>query len=189
MEKIETKKQLQEWLEVELAQYGRKSKLDFLQHSEHAVLRKHQRLLRFTEYYMNSGSKILSKWYLFRLRKIQLKHSIHIPPNCCGKGFKLMHVGPILINGNAQVGQNCVFHINTALVASGPSDDTPVLEDGVVVGIGAVVMGGIHIARNIAIGANSVVNKSFYEENIAIAGVPARKVSQNGRLEWNKKGK
>ena len=82
---------------------------------------------------------------------------------------------------------NCSIHINTAFVAQGVSNEVPTLGDGVVVGVGAVLMGGIHIANNVAIGANAVVNKDVLEENIAVAGVPAKKISNSGRLEWNKK--
>ena len=49
------------------------------------------------------------------------------------------------------------------------------------------MLGGVYITDGIAIGANSLVNKSFYEENIAIAGNPARKISNNGSNTWNKK--
>ena len=97
-----------------------------------------------------------------------------------------MHLGSILINENAVVGKNCSFHINTALVAGGRDGGSPVLDDGVVLGVGAVVLGGVHIAENVAIGANAVVNKSFEEADIAIAGVPARKISSNGRTSWNR---
>ena len=41
---------------------------------------------------------------------------------------------------------------------------------------GAKIYGNIIIANNIAIGANAVVNKSFEEENILIAGNPAKKI-------------
>ena len=44
------------------------------------------------------------------------------------------------------------------------------------IGVGAVIIGNIEIADNIIIGANAVVNKSFKEEGITIAGVPARKI-------------
>lgn len=37
------------------------------------------------------------------------------------------------------------------------------------------MLGDVRLADNIAVGANAVVNKSFDEENIAIAGVPAKK--------------
>lgn len=45
---------------------------------------------------------------------------------------------------------------------------------------GAKLFGAIEVADHIQIGANAVVNKSFTEEGISIAGVPARKVSDNG---------
>ena len=60
----------------------------------------------------------------------------------------------------------------------------PKIGNNVVIGVGAVVLGDIHIADGIAIGANAVVNKSFGEPSIAIAGVPAKKISNNGRLTW-----
>ena len=98
-----------------------------------------------------------------------------------------MHLGPILINGRARLGEDCTVHINTALVARGTDNSVPTLGNGVVIGIGSVIVGGVYIADNIAIGACSMVNKSFDEPNIAIAGVPAKKISDNGRLTWNKK--
>ena len=153
--------------------------------SESDILRKHQILLRKTEYYSNAGNKIIAKLYKLRLALMQNRYAIHIPINTCGRGLKLMHVGPILINGRVSIGQNCVLHINTALVAGGTNDEVPHLGDGIVVGVGAVILGGVNIADNIAVGANAVVNKSFDESDIAIAGVPAHKVSNNGRTKWN----
>ena len=41
------------------------------------------------------------------------------------------------------------------------------------------MFGKIKIGDNTAIGANSVVNKSFEEGNCTIAGVPAKKISDN----------
>lgn len=56
----------------------------------------------------------------------------------------------------------------------------PHIGNNVFIGPGAVIVGDIKIADNIAIGANSFVNKSFLEEGITIARVPARKVSDKG---------
>ncbi|HEY3363291.1 MAG TPA: hypothetical protein VGK06_16105 [Methanosarcina sp.] len=50
----------------------------------------------------------------------------------------------------------------------------------VYIGPGAKIFGNIVIADNIAIGANSVVNKSFYERGISIAGIPAKKINTKG---------
>lgn len=63
----------------------------------------------------------------------------------------------------------------------------PHIGNNVVIGVGAVVLGDTYIADGIAVGANAVVNKSFEEPNIAIAGVPARKISNNGRYKWQGK--
>ena len=41
------------------------------------------------------------------------------------------------------------------------------------------IIGKVTIASDIAIGANSVVTKSFEEGGITIAGVPAEKISDN----------
>lgn len=186
-DRIKTKADLKDWLSYELCKYGKGGIKAFLAGDERWILRRHQILLRKTEYYINSKNKVMSLLYKMRLNRLQNKYALHIPPNCCGKGLKVMHIGPILINQNARLGKNCALHINTAIVADGLDSSVPTLEDGVVVGVGAVVLGGIRIAKNVAIGANAVVNKDVTEENIAVAGVPAKKISNNGRLEWNKK--
>ena len=182
---IQTREQLNEWIKYEKNQYGNRSFLHMVfPVSERDVLQKHQIVLRKAEYYTNRGKKILRVLYKIRLLRIQNRYALHIPMNCCGKGLKIMHVGPILLNGRASVGENCAFHINSALVAKGVSDDAPVLGNNVVVGVGAVVVGGVVVADSVAIGANSVVTKDICEQNIAIAGAPAKKVSDNGRLKW-----
>lgn len=185
---IQSKQDLKNFLNIEKEKYGRKSiKAPLICIGERSYLWKHNVLLRKTEYYVNTGNKLMGIIYKVLLSRFQIKHQIHIPINTFDCGLKLMHLGPILVNGNVRGGKNVSLHINTSLVAGGTNDGTPVLGDGVVVGVGAVLLGDIRLAKNIAVGANAVVNKSFDEENIAIAGVPAKKVSSNGRLEWNKK--
>lgn len=63
----------------------------------------------------------------------------------------------------------------------------PQIRNDVIMGVGSVVLGNISIADGVAIGANAVVTKSVEETNIAVAGVPAHKVSNNGKLSWNRK--
>jgi serine O-acetyltransferase len=57
---------------------------------------------------------------------------------------------------------------------------TPKIGDNVYIGPGAKIFGDIEIADGIAIGANSVVNRSFTEPNIGIAGIPAKKINDKG---------
>lgn len=48
------------------------------------------------------------------------------------------------------------------------------------IGPGAKIYGDIKIVDGIAIGTNAVVNESFLEPNITIAGIPDKKVSEKG---------
>lgn len=184
--RIQSKSDLKEFLEKELSYYSKNPIVNFLKFGEGAILRHHQLLLRRTEYFVNTGKKIRALLYRIRLSRWQNKYAIHIPINCCGKGLRIMHVGPILINLKATLGENVALHINTSIVAGGNTSFAPAIGNGVVIGVGAVVLGGITLADNIAVGANAVVNKDFLEENIAIAGVPAKKISDNGRTSWAK---
>lgn len=184
METIKTKQQLKDWLKLELSRYGKFGLKDIILKPENYILRKHQIILRKAEYYTNTNNQIMRAIYLAKLYRIQNKFGIHIPVNTCGKGLKIMHVGPVLINPNATLDENCSLHINTAIAAKGLDDKAPKLGKGVVVGVGAVILGGIKIANNVAIGANSVVTKNILEEDIAVAGVPAKKISDNGRSKW-----
>ena len=116
--------------------------------------------------------------------KMSFLYGIHIPVNVCGRGLKIMHLGSVMINSMSDVGENCVFHANTALVARGHGAGAPQMGNGVVVGTHAVIVGGVKIGNNVAIGANALVNKSFEEDNITIAGVPAKKISDHGSDMW-----
>lgn len=183
-DKILTKEDLLEWLKYEKSRYTKYNKIRPF--TEVYYLWKHQKLLRKTEYFINSHHRILAILYKMKLYKFQNKYCLHIPCNTCGKGFKLMHLGPVLINGKARIGENVSIHLYTGIVAGGVSDDAPIIGNGCVIGIGSKIVGKVKIADYVAIGANAVVTKDCLEENIAIAGVPAKKVSSNGALEWNK---
>ncbi len=146
---------------------------------------KFQRLLRKAEYYHNCKKSFIHKFYLkyiffrFHLMSIHLGYSI--PINVFGPGLCIAHVGTIVVNKDARVGENCRIHVCTN-IGSGRGDvfSAPKIGNDVYVGPGAKIFGGIVIADNIAIGANSVVNKSFYEKGISIAGVPAKKINNKG---------
>ena len=182
---IRNKKELREYLLYELKHYEN-VKFEFLEITEFQIIKKFLKLLRKTEFYINTNKKIRAFLYKIRLKRMQNKYALQIPINVFDKGLRIMHVGPILVNGNAKVGKDCVLHMNTAIVAGGRDNRAPILKDNIVLGVGAVILGGVIIESNNVIGANAVVNKSFEEKNIAIAGVPAKKISNNGKCSWNK---
>lgn len=160
---------------------------EFFLYGEKDILRKYQVLLRKEEYHFNTKHKLRSFIYHLKVNRLGNKYGLHIGVNTCGKGLKIMHLGSVLINDNARVGENCRFHINTALVAGGTNDYAPQLGNNIVIGVGATILGKVRIANGVAIGAGAVVNKDVFEENIAVAGVPAKKISNNGTFSWCKK--
>lgn len=107
----------------------------------------------------------------------------NIPINCIDKGFVLFHIGSVLINAE-NIGKNFLCNVNVAMIAGGHDNGHPTIGDNVVIGYGSVVCGNVKIANGVAIGACSFVNKSFSEENICIAGSPAKKISNNGSKTW-----
>lgn len=187
--RIKTKEDLRDWLDLELKRYpnyGRYRIYNILLMSENAVLRRHQILLRKTEYHINRGHRFLTRIYRMRLELFQMKWRIHIPPNVFGRGLRVMHVGEMHINGKARAGENCTVHAHTSLAAAGFNDGVPTIGSGVVLFMGAIVAGDVHIADNVVIGANSVVTRSIEEENVTVAGNPAKIVSHKGRIEMEK---
>jgi serine O-acetyltransferase len=143
---------------------------------------KFQKTLRKMEYYQNCKTGVFDKiiYYLlkYRFRKISLKLGFSIPPNVFGPGLAIVHYGTIVINSNTKVGKNCRIHACTNIGASGGRPEAPQIGDNVYIAPGAKIYGNINIASNIAISANAVVQKSFDEEGILLAGNPAKKIKE-----------
>ncbi|MFD2098859.1 serine O-acetyltransferase [Flagellimonas iocasae] len=141
---------------------------------------KFQKRLRKLEYYRNCKKGIINKLYYFwlksRHRKLALKLSFSIPENVFGPGLSIAHYGTIVVNSKARVGKNCRIHVCVNIGASGGIAKAPTLGDNVYIGPGAKIYGDISLGNNIAIAANSSVNKSILEDNILIAGSPAKKI-------------
>lgn len=140
-----------------------------------------QKLLRKTEFLKNSKHDLLGLvHYGVTLREFDqmcVKLGFHINPNNFGPGLCITHTGSIVIHVAARVGANCRIHPGVVIGTSDESSGAPKLGDNIYIGPGAKIYGQIEIADNVVIGANSVVNRSFGEPGITIAGVPARRVS------------
>jgi serine O-acetyltransferase len=146
---------------------------------------KFERLLRKVEYYKNCRNAWLYRpYYLFllnRFHRMSVRMGYHIPPNVFGPGLSIMHWGSLIVSSYARVGENCRVHNNVHIgSAANNSRKVPKIGNNVFIGPGARIFGDIEIADGIAIGANAVVNRSFLEPHITIAGIPAQKVSDEG---------
>lgn len=136
---------------------------------------RYQRRLRKTEYARNCGKGALGRVRYFYQRSLLERAAIRlgftVGLNVFGPGLSISHRGTIVVNGKARVGANCRISNNVTI------GEAPNIGDNVFIGPGAVIYGDLTIADGIAIGANSVVNKSFTTPNVTIAGAPAAVVN------------
>jgi GT2 family glycosyltransferase/serine acetyltransferase len=99
-----------------------------------------------------------------------------------GRRVLIEHQGGIVIHGCAEIGDECVIRHGVTLGnrhMSAPFS-APVLGKRVNVGAGAKILGGVHIANDASIGANSVVLDDVPAGCIAV-GIPARVLQGNAR--------
>ncbi|EKE12544.1 MAG: hypothetical protein ACD_13C00184G0002 [uncultured bacterium] len=148
--------------------------------------------LRKTEYYTYAKKKhpldiLLNYYYKFLFLRMSLKLGFSIPRNVFGPGLSIAHYGTIAINSNTRIGSYCRIHEGVTIGSDKGTAAAPQIGDRVFIGSGAKILGDIIIADDIAIGANSVVTKSFTTPNVTIAGIPAKIISENGSAVYIRK--
>lgn len=140
-------------------------------------------LLRKLEYYTNCKkgpvSAIIRKFYKYRFHKMSIRLGFIISPNVFEEGLAIPHYGMLGVHANAKIGKNCRLLQGVVIMANGGSHDAAVVGDNCFFGIGAKVVGGVHIANDVAIGAGAVVTRDITEPGTTWAGAPARKISDN----------
>ena len=101
-----------------------------------------------------------------------------------GKNLFIDHGMGVVIGETSEIGDDVTIYHNVTLGGVAPSINSneqrnvkrhPTLEDKVVVGSGAQILGPITIGKNSLIGSNAVVAKDVPEKSIMI-GIPARRV-------------
>lgn len=142
----------------------------------------YMKTLRIYEYLNNCRKNIFTKILLVFI-KLYFRHLTYltgwtIPINVCGPGLCIVHIGTVVISERASLGKNCRIHAGVNIGAL--DGKAPYINDNVYIGPGAKLYGEIEIASYCAVGANSVVNRSFREPGATIAGIPAKKVSDHG---------
>lgn len=125
-----------------------------------------------------SGFKLLARWISQITRGIT---GIEIHPGATlGNNFFIDHGMGVVIGETAIVGDNVTLYHGVTLggTSSQKVKRHPTLEDNVVVGAGAKVLGAITIGKESRIGANAVVVKST-PPNSVIVGVPGQVLVRN----------
>ena len=113
------------------------------------------------------------------------------PGATIGERFFIDHGMGVVIGETAEIGDCVTLYHDVTLGGVSPaekSDDQrcqkrhPTLEDGVIVGSGAQILGPITVGRDARVGANAVVVKDV-PEGATMVGIPAKVVRSKGRQE------
>lgn len=98
-----------------------------------------------------------------------------------GRGVFIDHGMGVVIGETSEIGNRCLLYQGVTLGGTGKESGKrhPTLEENVVIGAGAKVLGAIYVGTNTRIGAGSVVVKDV-EANSTVVGIPGRIVHQSG---------
>jgi serine O-acetyltransferase len=117
---------------------------------------------------------------MYQLAKFIFKCDIH-PAAKIESGLHLVHGFNVIIGAGATLGSNvCIFDsVSIGKKNVGElREGMPNIKNNVILGTGAKVLGEIDIEEGVLVGANSVVIHSILQNNVNVAGIPARVISK-----------
>jgi serine O-acetyltransferase len=117
----------------------------------------------------------LSLLYRWAFRRCRNVYGIELPYTVSvGREVVIEHQGGIVVHGATVIGDRCIIRQNCTLGIRSLDDLTaaPILEEGVELGAGAVLLGRIRVGAHAKVGANAVLLKDVPPGGRAF-GVPA----------------
>ncbi len=140
---------------------------------------------RASHWLWHLGLKWLSRW-LSSVARWLTGIEIH-PGAIIGRRFFIDHGMGVVIGETAIIGDDCTIYHGVTLGGTSwkKGKRHPTLENNVVIGAGAKVLGPIIIGKNSRVGSNAVIVKNV-PESTTVVGVPGR-VAQLQNLQKNKK--
>jgi serine O-acetyltransferase len=109
------------------------------------------------------------------------------PGATIGRRFFIDHGAGVVIGETTIIGDDVTIYHGVTLggVSWSPGKRHPTVEDGVIIGAGAKILGPITIGRNARVGANSVVIESVTRD-ATVVGIPAKVVHRDvGRCTFS----
>ncbi|MCD5352165.1 serine acetyltransferase [Kineosporia mesophila] len=134
-----------------------KSQLVLLLFRTAQYVRTGPRPVRVTYPLVGTVYKVFSEWFL----GIELPASTRVGP-----GLRLRHGVGTVVNPAASIGADVMLRHGVTIGNRREATDCPVLEDGVEVGAGAVLIGAIRIGARSQIAAGTVVLKDVPPESV-----------------------
>jgi len=134
---------------------------------------------RLAHWLWERGWKLPARW-LSHLNRALTGIEIH-PGARIGPRFFIDHGMGVVIGETAEIGADVTLYHGVTLGGTSlePGKRHPTLEDGVVVGAGAKILGDIRIGRNSRVGGNAVVVKPVPSDSVVV-GIPGEVVKRKG---------
>jgi serine O-acetyltransferase len=134
---------------------------------------------RINHWLWNHGLFLLARW-LSQVARLFTGIEIH-PGAKMGRRLFIDHGLGVVIGETAIVGDDVTLYQGVTLGGTGKEQGKrhPTIEDNVVIGGGAKVLGNITVGQNCRIGAGSVVLRNV-PENSTVVGVPGHIIFRNG---------
>ena len=134
---------------------------------------------RIGHWLWKNGRKDLSYFFQMRISEV-FGLDVH-PAATIGRGIMIDHAHSIVVGETAVVGDNVSMLHSVTLGGTGKEDDDrhPKIENGVLIGAGAKVLGNITVGHCSRIAAGSVVLEDV-PPLTTVAGVPAKIVGEAG---------
>lgn len=155
--------------------------------SDQSMIWSYIKTLRKCEYYKNTWRKsrlrvvklLFYLYYLHSLRVKSRKTGFQIAPNTIGKGLTIWHWGPIIINGNAKIGDNCIIRPDVVVGHKKRGGKAPIIGNNVTLNSGCRIIGNdILVGDDVVVAPGAVVTKSI-PSHCVVAGVPAKIISEH----------
>lgn len=128
---------------------------------------------RLCEYFYEN-MRLFYPLIYFIYRQLKIRYGCDIPARVAiGKGFKIGHIGGIVINPNAKIGEN-VDILNGVLIGEnyrGKKKGSPIIGNCVWIGTNAVIVGNITIGDDVLIAPNTLVSESVPSHSL-VCGNP-----------------
>ncbi len=128
------------------------------------------------------GCNWLARWFSHFSRWLT---GIEIHPGATiGRRFFIDHGMGVVIGETAEIGDDCTLYHGVTLGGTSwnAGKRHPTLQNNVVVGAGAKVLGPITLAEGVRVGSNAVVTKDV-ERDSTVVGVPGRVIHQHDDVQ------